>query len=178
MGRPITKADMLEAANENYEKLCSFMDSMTKQELETPFDFEQDIKKTEAHWKRDKNLRDVLIHLYEWHNLLLNWVEANQKGEKASFIPKPYSWSNYGELNQEFWKKHQNTTLEAAKQMLAKSHEDVYRLGETFSDEELFSKGVFDWVGGSTLGSYFVSNLSSHYNWALKKLRAHRRKLK
>ena len=62
--------------------------------------------------------------------------------------------------------------------MLAKSHEDVYRLGETFSDEELFSKGVFDWVGGSTLGSYFVSNLSSHYNWALKKLRAHRRKLK
>ena len=62
--------------------------------------------------------------------------------------------------------------------MLAKSHEQVMELAESFTNEELFSKGVYKWVGTSTLGSYFVSNLSSHYNWALKKLKAHRKNCK
>ncbi len=62
--------------------------------------------------------------------------------------------------------------------MLETSHRDVMALADTFSDEELFQKGVFEWVGGSTLGSYFVSNTSSHYNWAIKKLKAHRKNCK
>ncbi|MCI9384608.1 MAG: ClbS/DfsB family four-helix bundle protein, partial [Lachnospiraceae bacterium] len=44
--------------------------------------------------------------------------------------------------------------------------------------EELFSKGVYKWVGTSTLGSYFVSTTSSHYDWAMKKLKAHRKNCK
>lgn len=50
-------------------------------------------------------------------------------------------------MNVAFWKKHQNTTLEEAKTMLQKSHEEVLNLAESFSNEELFSKGIFQWVG-------------------------------
>ncbi len=38
----------------------AFIDSMTAQELETPLTSQQMPKKKEAHWQRDKNLRDVL----------------------------------------------------------------------------------------------------------------------
>ena len=62
--------------------------------------------------------------------------------------------------------------------MLSESHAAVMELAKDFSNEELFSKGVYKWVGGSTLGSYFVSNSSSHYDWALKKLKAHRKNCK
>lgn len=81
-------------------------------------------------------------------------------------------------MNMFFWKKHQNTTLEEAKEMLERSHREIMQLAERFSNEELFAKGVFDWVGNSALGSYFVSNTSSHYAWALKKLKAHRKNCK
>ena len=178
MGRPTTKQDLLEAANTNYEELMTFISSMTQKELETPFNFEGQPSKKEAHWKRDKNLRDVLIHLYEWHALLLHWVEANTNGEDTPFIPKPYNWKTYGAMNEFFWKKHQKTSLEEAKQMFQESHQAVMKLAEKFSNEELFSKGVYKWVGGSTLGSYFVSNTSSHYAWAIKKLKAHRKNCK
>ncbi|MDE5938428.1 MAG: ClbS/DfsB family four-helix bundle protein [Lachnospiraceae bacterium] len=174
MGRPTTKADLLTAAAENYAKLNEMIAGMTETELHTPFDFSGNAKK-EAHWKRDKNLRDVLVHLYEWHQLLLTWVHANQRGDSWPFLPKPYNWKTYGDMNVVFWKKHQNTTLEEAKELLHKSHAEVMELAETFSNEELFSKGVFPWVGGSTLGSYFVSNTSSHYDWAMKKLKAHKK---
>lgn len=178
MPRATTKNDLMIAAKENYEKLNLFISKMTEEELNTPFDFSKDEKKKEAHWKRDKNLRDVLIHLYEWHQLILNWVHSNQKGEEKPFLPEPYNWKTYGNMNVEFWKKHQNTSLEDATKMFHKSHRDVLKLAEKFTNEELFSKGVYKWTGGSTLGSYFVSTTASHYDWAIKKLKAHQKKCK
>ena len=175
MARPQTKENLMIAAKENFEKLNTLISKMSDKELTTPFDFSKDEKKKEAHWKRDKNLRDVLIHLYEWHQLILNWVESNQKGEEKPFLPEPYNWRTYGNMNVEFWKKHQNTSLEDATKALQKSHKEVLKLAENFTNEELFSKKVYKWVGGSTLGSYFVSATSSHYDWAIKKLKAHQK---
>lgn len=175
MSRPRTKTDLLATATSNYEKLNTIIIGLTENEISTSFDFLGDEKKKEAHWKRDLNLRDVLIHLYEWHQLLINWVRSNQNGDKQPFIPTPYNWKTYGEMNLEFWQKHQSTSLEDAKAMLEKSHAEVLKLAEAFTNEELFSKGVYKWVGGSTLGSYFVSVTASHYDWAIKKLKAHKK---
>ena len=175
MSRASTKTDLLTSAAANYEKLNAFISTLTEQELQTPFDFSGDAKKSEAHWSRDKNLRDILVHLYEWHQLLLNWVCSNLNGDYKPFIPRPYNWKTYGDMNMGFWKKHQNTSLDDAKNMLQESHSKIMRLSETFSNEELFSKGMYKWVGGSALGSYFVSVTASHYDWAVKKLKAHRK---
>lgn len=175
MGRPTTKVGLLTAAAINYERLNDLILGLTEKELSTPFDFSEDEKKKEAHWKRDRNLRDLLIHLYEWHQLLLHWVQSNQDGGRKPFLPQSYNWKTYGDMNMEFWRKHQNTSLEDAKAMFQKSHIEVMKLAESFSNEDLFSKGRFPWVGGSTLGSYFVSSTSSHYDWAMKKLKAHRK---
>lgn len=178
MGRPTSKKDLISAAETNFEKLNDLITSMSVTELQTLFDFSADEKKKEAHWQRDKNLRDVLIHLYEWHQLVLNWVSSNIKGEELPFLPPPYNWKSYGAMNVRFWEKHQNTSLKDAERMYGQSHEDVMYLAEEFSDEELFTKNVFPWVGGSTLGSYFVSVTSSHYDWAMKKLKAHQKNCK
>ena len=152
MSRPRTKKDLLTDAKENYEKFNLLISNMTEDELNTPFDFSKDEKKKEAHWKRDKNLRDILIHLYEWHQLILKWVYSNQKGEERPFLPKPYNWRTYGDMNIEFWKKHQNTSLESATEMFHKSHRDVLELAETFTDEELFTKEIYKWSEEVYLG--------------------------
>jgi len=178
MSRPKTKEDLMTSAKENYEKLEAIISKMSEEELNTPFDFSKDEKKKEAHWRRDKNLRDVLIHLYEWHQLILNWVNSNKNGEEKAFLPQPYNWKTYGEMNVEFFKKHQDTPLQKAKEMLKQSHVKVLDLAETFTNDELFSKGAYEWVGGSVLGSYFVSVTSSHYDWAIKKIKAHQKNCK
>ena len=164
MPRATTKEELINNAKENYEKLNLLISKLNEEELNTSFDFSKDEKKKEAHWKRDKNLRDILIHLYEWHQLLLNWVNSNQKGVDRPFLLEPYNWKTYGDMNIEFWKKHQNTSLEDATMMFNKSHKNILKLIDSFSNEELFSKGTYKWVGGSTLGSYFVSTTSSHYD--------------
>ncbi|MDR1130629.1 MAG: ClbS/DfsB family four-helix bundle protein [Prevotellaceae bacterium] len=168
MARPTTKEELIIAGNEQFGKLWKLINSMSDEEQNAVFLFED----------RDKNVRDVLVHLYEWHQLLLNWATANRKGETKPFLPAPYNWRTYPEMNVEFWKKHQNTPYDTSKTMLVESHAKVVALIETFSNEELFAKKHFAWTGTSTLGSYCVSATSSHYDWAMKKIKNHIKTLK
>ena len=175
MARPQTKNDLIEAANLNCEKLLKLIETMTDVELGTEFDFSSDDKKKEAHWGRDKNLRDVLIHLSEWHNLMLNWVKNNKAGVNKPFLMEGYNWKTYGDMNLLFWKRNQLISTEAAMEQFKETHEKIMNVIMEMSNEELFQKNVYDWVGGSTIGSYFISVTSSHYDWAMKKIKAHRK---
>ena len=65
--------------------------------------------------------------------------------------------------------------LEEATKLLEQSHEEVLELMEGFSNDQLFTKGFYKWTGGTSLGSYFVSSTSSHYDWALKNSKLIRR---
>lgn len=171
---------MIAAATDGYAKLTDFVASMTETELSTAFDFSADAKKTEAHWGRDKNLRDVIVHLHEWQKLLLQFVE-NNKGDSVivrPFLPARYNWKTYGDMNVKLWEHHQQTSLEEAWRLLEQSHQAVLALAEQFTNEQLFTKKYYRWTGTTDLGSYFVSTLSSHYDWALKKLKEHRKRLK
>ena len=175
MTRPTTKSDLIAAANEQFEKMWTLIDAMTDDERKATFDFTGSPNQKEAHWKRDKNIRDVFVHLYEWHRLLLSWVKANENGEAKPFLPEPYNWKTYGGMNVGFWEKHQSTTYPDAKKMLIGSHGEVLDLIGRFSNKELFTKRHFNWTGSTALGSYCVSATASHYDWAIKKLRMHRK---
>lgn len=178
MARPATKTDLINTANEQFNKMWTIIDGMTDAERSTAFDFGNDPKDKEAHWKRDKSLRDVLVHLYEWHQLLLNWIAQNQSGNSAPFLPQPYNWKTYGDMNVEFWKKHQGTSYEAAKGMLLESHKEALSLIEGFSNEELFEKAHFKWSGTTNIATYCISATCSHYDWAMKKIKRQIKKLR
>ncbi len=178
MPRPRSKEELLKAAEENFQKLNQLIDSLSEKEQSTPFDFSGDEKKKEAHWKRDKNVRDVLVHLYEWHQLMIHFVDENRSGKNVQFLPKMYTWRTIASMNQLFWQKHQQTGFEEARELLSASHKEVVKRIEQFTNEELFNEKVFPAVGGSVLGSYFVSSTSSHYDWAMKKIKAHRKNCK
>lgn len=169
MARPTTKTDLIAAGTSTFTSLMTVLDSLSHEQQTTLFTFDITKEKGE-HWKRDRNIHDVLIHLYEWHQLMLDWVHSNLNGDYKQFLKEGYNWRTYGAMNVEFMEKHKDSTYEEALKMLKKSHSNIMELEKQFSNEQLFSKGVFPWVGGTTLGSQFVSVTSSHYDWATKKI--------
>lgn len=173
MARATTKLELTAAASDNYEKLWNLISSMSQEEQVATLYYGESFKGKEAHWERDKNLRDVLIHLYEWHQLLLRWIDSNKNGQITPFLPAPYNWKTYGSMNVEFWEKHQVTDYVKSKEMLIESHKNVMEIIESFTDEELFEKKYFTWTGTSSLGAYCISATSSHYDWAIKKIKQH-----
>ena len=105
MPRPTTKVDLIASAQEQYDKMWELIASMPGEVLNAEFSAEMAAKGTEAHWSRDKNLRDVLVHLYEWHELFLRWESENMSGANLHFLPEPYTWKTYGDMNVAFWGK-------------------------------------------------------------------------
>ncbi len=178
MARPKTKEELIEESNSNFEKLWQLIDSLSENECNTEFDFSKDDKKKEAHWARDKNVRDILIHLYEWHQLAINWVNKNRIGKKASFLPEPYTFKTIAGMNVGFWEKHQATSYEKSVELLKDSHDELMKIVDELTNEELFTKKYFDWTGSTSVGSYLVSATSSHYDWAIKKIKSHKKNCK
>ena len=179
--RPTSRNELVHLAAKRFEELCALCDSMSGHERSVSFDFSGEVNRKETHWQRDKNLRDILVHLHEWHQLLLTWVGDNRNGRSRPFLPAPYNWRTYGKLNEQFWRRHQSTSLVESNRLVRSSHEQVMDLissFSSFSDAELFEKGRFDWTGTTTLGSYCTSSTSRHYDWAMKKIRVHLRKLR
>ena len=170
MSRPTTKQDLIKDADEQFGKLWKLIDSMPDETQNSQFNFGEDFlqKQKEAHWGRDKNLRDVLVHLYEWHMLLLDWVESNKSGTPKPFLPAPYNWKTYGQMNVGFWEKHQSTPYGESRTKLKESHAAVMALIESLSNDELFAKKHFTWTGTTTVGAYCISATSAHYDWAKK----------
>ena len=173
MAKPTTKQALTDAANGQFDKMWALLGTLTQEEQRGSFDFDG----KEAHWKRDKNIRDIFIHLYEWHQLLLTWADSNLNGIEQPFLPQPYNWKTYGEMNVLFWQKHQNTSYDDSVKMLRESHGQVILLLEKLSEEELFSKGILPWTGGSTFGQYCSSATASHYDWAMKKIKRYKKEL-
>lgn len=175
MPRPTNKSDLLKAANDEFAKLCKILENTPKELLNS--DFKTALPKN----TRDKNARDVLVHLFEWQKMLENFILNNldlsgikitQKASVTPFLPSPYNFKTYPKLNIELHKKHQNTSFETAFNELKTSHERILALLTKISEDDLFTKARFKFTLSSSLASYAISSTSSHYVWAIKQLKA------
>lgn len=131
MSRPATKSALTEAANEKFDKLWKLTDSIPEEDQNAHFLFED----------KDKNLRDVLVHLHEWHKMVESWHKAGTLEGGMPDVPgKGYTWKTLPDLNEGIWKKYQDVSLGASKQVLRESHEMILRLIEAHTNESCFLK--------------------------------------
>ncbi|MBE1556607.1 ClbS/DfsB family four-helix bundle protein [Sporosarcina limicola] len=122
--------------------------------------------------ERDKNFRDVLMHLYEWHAILERWYKEGMDGD-IPFMPAPgYKWRTIKLLNMQIWENYQDVTLNQAVKKFKLSHERVMELIKSHTNEEIMTKKYYKWTKTSDLYSYFAANTSTHYIWAIKKCEA------
>ncbi|WP_416863857.1 ClbS/DfsB family four-helix bundle protein [Helicobacter ganmani] len=76
MPRPTNKSDLLALSQKNYESLLALIEQIPLEQQSAPFEYNE----------RDKTLRDVLVHLYEWQVLLLRFVRTNLE-KTSDFVP-------------------------------------------------------------------------------------------
>ncbi|PTL22467.1 ClbS/DfsB family four-helix bundle protein [Shouchella clausii] len=119
--------------------------------------------------ERDKNFRDIIMHLYEWHTMLERWYREGMDGD-VPFMPAPgYKWRTIELLNMKIWENYQDVTLNQAIKKVKLSHERVMDLIRLHTNEEIMTKKYYKWTKTSNLYSYFAANTFNHYNWAIKK---------
>ena len=158
MARPKTKSELLHMSQGNFKKLNDFINQKSKEDQLKDF----------PKGTMNRNIRDVLAHLHHWHLMMLEWYKVGMNGEKPEMPAKGYTWKTTPELNKWIWEKYQDEALEKIKQLLNKSFQDIQKIIEEHSDQELFEKKKYKWTGSTSLGAYLISATSSHYDWAYK----------
>ena len=161
MARPATKQDLEFLAKENYQKLLSLIETLPERQREEAF----------PEGTMNRNIRDVIGHLYHWNLLFLSWYEVAMRGEKPKIPKEGYTFSDTPKLNREIWAECQKISLAEVLSKFEVTHNKVFQIIEKHTDEELFTKKKYHWTGSTSLGSYLVSATSSHYDWALKLIR-------
>ncbi len=158
MPKPKNKTELLQLSQTNFSRLNTLIDTLSTAEQLQEFPIDT----------MNRNIRDVLAHLHQWHLLFLQWYTIGMTGEKPQIPAKGYTWKTVPTLNKAIWSNCQNTTLEEIREQLSSSYQDLQKIIGTHSDEELFQKKRYKWTGSTSLGAYLISNTSSHYDWAWK----------
>lgn len=161
MAVPKTKEDLLYQAEENYKKLNLLVDSYS----------EEAEKKEFPPGTMNRNIRDVLGHLYHWHLLMFDWYDQGMKGEEPPMPAPGYKWNQLSDLNLMIWEKCQQIPLSEIRKNLDQSHQKSMEIIKAHSQEELFEKKRYPWTGSSSMATYFRVNTAGHYNWAYKLIR-------
>jgi len=160
MPRPTTKADLLALSEANYTTLIKKVSSLPEEEI---------LKLREG-----RSIKDHLAHLHEWHNMFLTWYKVGMTGDKAPMPAPGFTWKETPALNAEIDATYKDMPLQEVYDLLHKTHQQLQKLIASHSQEELFTKKLYGWTGSTSLGSYAISATSSHYDWALKKLKSYK----
>ncbi|MDO5608774.1 MAG: ClbS/DfsB family four-helix bundle protein [Capnocytophaga sp.] len=158
MARPKNKSELEELSSKNYDKLTALLKNYPTEQLDKEFPKQY----------MNRNIRDVLGHLYHWHLIFLEWYSVGMKGDKPEMPAKGYTWKMTPELNRAIQKQYSNTDLDDIRKRLNGSHMKIQNIINKQTDEELFEKKKYAWTGSTSLGQYLVSATSSHYDWAIK----------
>lgn len=158
MSRPKNKEDLLRLSCQKLDDLNALINSLSEEDWDKAF----------PEGTMNRNIRDVLGHLHQWHVMLLEWYEIGMQNKKPDMPAKGYTWKDTPALNRKIWEGNLNTSLTEIRKKFEKSHFDVHAIIERHSNDELFDKMKYKWTGSTSLGSYLVSATSSHYDWAIK----------
>lgn len=158
MPRPVNKTELLTVCQQRYEALMSYIDSLSSTDKNKEF----------PPGTLNRNIRDVLAHLYHWQLMMLEWYTTGMAGKKAAMPAPGYSWKDTPALNLHIYEIYKTTQLENIRARLLQTHQQLRAIIQQHSNEELFEKKRYTWTGSTSLGSMVVSATSSHYDWGLK----------
>ena len=159
MPKPINKQQLLDEAQKKYEALERQFASLTPEEMVRP--------EVIGTW----SIKDILAHLLEWQRMLMDWYEAELRGETPAVPAEGYNWSQLPALNQAIYERRRDTALDDVRSQLDASHKHMLEVVASLSEEELFTPGRYAWIGINTLASYVDSCAGDHYRWALTGIR-------
>ncbi len=159
MSKPNSKAMLLSESKKEHEALEGLLATLNEEQM------------LKSGIIGEWSIKDLLAHLYEWEQMVLNWQAAGEAGERPGVPAEGYKWSQLPALNEVIRQKHLARPLNEVRAMCSASYHQIMEKIETLSEEALFTPGLYPWMNKNSLAAYFTSCTSSHYRWARAEIR-------
>jgi hypothetical protein len=157
--RSSTKTEMLEKIRSSHAALEKKFSKLTPEQMVWPGSMDN--------W----SVKDILAHLTDWEQRLIEWYRAGLKGEVPETPAPGMTWRQLPELNQVGYEKHKDESLERVLEVYRASYREVVTLVEGMTEEEIFTVGVYQWTRKDPLMVWIAANTNGHYEWARRNIR-------
>ncbi|MAY63773.1 MAG: hypothetical protein CML29_16345 [Rhizobiales bacterium] len=162
MSVPRSKSDLLDAISKTFDRLV------------------QDLARVPVDVAREKSLEghaagtlmspaDLVAYLIGWNELVLKWLEHDDRGEPVDFPEDGYKWSQLGALAQKFYDHYRDLDWPELLDRLQGAKAGLVATIIERSDEELYGQ---PWYDKWTKGRMIQFNPSSPYANARRRIRA------
>lgn len=161
MSVPGTKAELLDAISKTFGSLISDLDRVPPELARTAC--------MEGHAAgTTMSPADLVAYLLGWNELVLRWLDRDDRGEVVEFPETGFKWNQLGLLAQKFYADYQHLDWQDLLIRLATAN---LRLVETISsrtNDDLYGR---PWYGKWTKGRMIQFNTSSPYANARARIR-------
>ncbi|WDZ77720.1 ClbS/DfsB family four-helix bundle protein [Ensifer adhaerens] len=165
MAVPQTKAELLKAIDVQFAKLMRELDQVSGDQFREP--------SLEGHAKgTTMSVGDLVAYLIGWGELVIKWIDRDQRGEPVDFPETGFKWNELGRLAQKFYADYRALSPKELLTRLRSSREMLEALIKVRDDHALYGK---PWYGKWTLGRMIQFNTSSPYANASGRLRKWKR---
>jgi hypothetical protein len=161
MAVPVSKTELLAAISTTFDKLMKDL-ARVPQDLARQASLEGHVSGTMM------SPADLVAYLLGWNELVLKWLDHDDRGEAPDFPETGFKWNQLGLLAQKFYANYQSLDWS---ELLAGLTEAKTRLVETISarsNDELYG---LPWHGKWTKGRMIQFNTSSPYANARGRIR-------
>jgi hypothetical protein len=158
---PASKTELLDAIAATFDKLIIDLSKV-------PEDRARECS-LEGHTKgTTMSPADLVSYLIGWNELVLKWLDQDDKGREVDFPEKGFKWNELGQLAQKFYEDCCNISYPKLLERLETAKEDLVKTISARSDKELYGG---PWHGKWTKGRMIQFNTSSPYTNARSRIR-------
>lgn len=161
MAIPTSKPELLRAITERFAKLEAALEAVPPEIA--------DEKSMEGHAKGTMmSANDLVSYLIGWNELVLKWLDQDDKGKVVEFPEVGYKWNELGPLAQKFYGDQSGWRFDENRRKLTIAKDNLVAEISKRTDAELYGS---PWHGKWTKGRMIQLNSSSPYENAKGRIR-------
>lgn len=161
MAVPGSKDELLDAITKTFDRL------------------REDLARIPKEWAREAAMQghvagammspaDLVAYLIGWNELVLKWIDRDDRGEAVDFPEAGFRWNELGLLAEKFYADYEAFDWPERLELLEAAKEKLVSTISMRSNDELYGKG---WYGKWTKGRMIQFNTSSPYANARARIR-------
>jgi hypothetical protein len=115
------------------------------------------------------SVKDVLAHLADWEEHMLDWVASSRRGERVPGPEPGLSWNRLKDFNRRVFERHRDERLDQVVEYFRGAHGRFMELVAAMPEEEMLKRGRYPLTGKQAIYDWLLQ-YAAHDAWARRRI--------
>ncbi len=115
------------------------------------------------------SVKDVLAHLADWEEHMLEWVDAARRGERVRGPEPGLNWRQLKQFNARVYERHRGERLDEMVEYFRTAHARFMEMVAAMPEEEMLAPGRYPFTGKQAIFDWLLQ-YAAHDAWGTRRI--------